>query len=157
MEPKREDKRKKKRKKQRQAMFAKAIPVVVAIVLIIVIGGIFYGETLIESVYYTSERADLNQYFELVESNDVAMVVQDDHVTEKAKLINGKCYFDLETVEKYFTQRFYINTEEGIVLYTTEKDIYKTLIGEEYSYYTVGGAETALSCPAAVILDEQVY
>ncbi len=157
MEPKREDKRKKKRKKQRQAMFAKAIPVVVAIVLIIVIGGIFYGETLIESVYYTSERADLNQYFELVESNDVAMVVQDAHVTEKAKLINGNCYFDLETVEKYFTQRFYINTEEGIVLYTTEKDIYKTLIGEEYSYYTVGGAETALSCPAAVILDEQVY
>ena len=137
MEPKREDKRKKKRKKQRQAMLAKAIPVVIAIVLIIALVTIFYGETLIENVYYTSERKDLYQYFELVESDDVAIMLQDAHIEEKAKLIDGNCYFDMATVEKYFTDRFYINKEEGIVLYTTEKDIYKTSIGKEDSYYSV--------------------
>lgn len=105
MEPKREDKRKKKRKKQRQAMLAKAIPVVIAIVLIIALVGIFYGETLIESVYYTSEREDLYQYFGLVESDDVAMIMQDAHIDEKAKLVDGNCYFDMATVEKYFTDR----------------------------------------------------
>lgn len=157
MEPKREDKRKKKRKKQRQAMLAKAIPVVIAIVLIIALVGIFYGETLIESVYYTSEREDLYQYFELVESDDVAMIMQDAHIEEKAKLVDGNCYFDIATVEKYFTDRFYINKEEGIVLYTTEKDIYKTYIGEEYSSYTVAGAENALSCPAALLIGEELY
>lgn len=157
MEPKREDKRKKKRKKQRQAMLAKAIPVVIAIVLIIALVGIFYGETLIESVYYTSEREDLYQYFELVESDDVAMIMQDAHIDEKAKLVDGNCYFDMATVEKYFTDRFYINKEEGIVLYTTEKDIYKTYIGEEYSSYTVAGAENALSCPAALLIGEELY
>lgn len=157
MEPKREDKRKKKRKKQRQAMLAKAIPVVIAIVLIIALVGIFYGETLIESVYYTSEREDLYQYFELVESDDVAMIMQDAHIEEKAKLVDGNCYFDMATVEKYFTDRFYINKEEGIVLYTTEKDIYKTYIGEEYSSYTVAGAENALACPAALMIGEEVY
>ena len=157
MEPKREDKRKKKRKKQRQAMLAKAIPVVIAIVLIIALVGIFYGETLIESVYYTSEREDLYQYFELVESDDVAMIMQDAHIEEKAKLVDGNCYFDMATVEKYFTDRFYINKEEGIVLYTTEKDIYKTYIGEEYSSYTVAGAENTLACPAALLIGEEVY
>lgn len=157
MEPKREDKRKKKRKKQRQAMIARAIPVVIAIVLIIALVGIFYGETLIESVYYTSEREDLYQYFELVESDDVAIMLQDAHIEEKAKLVDGNCYFDMETVEKYFTDRFYINREEGIVLYTTEKDIYKTLIGEEYSYYMLSGVENALSCPAAIVMDEEIY
>lgn len=157
MEPKREDKRKKKRKKQRQAMLAKAIPVVIAIVLIIALVGIFYGETLIESVYYTSEREDLYQYFGLVESDDVAMIMQDAHIDEKAKLVDGNCYFDMATVEKYFTDRFYINKEEGIVLYTTEKDIYKTYIGEEYSSYTVAGAENALSCPAALLIGEELY
>lgn len=157
MEPKREDKRKKKRKKQRQAMLAKAIPVVIAIVLIIALVGIFYGETLIESVYYTSEREDLYQYFELVESDDVAMIMQDAHIEEKAKLVDGNCYFDMATVEKYFTDRFYINKEEGIVLYTTQKDIYKTYIGEEYSSYTVAGAENALSCPAALMIGEELY
>ena len=100
MEPKREDKRKKKRKKQRQAMLAKAIPVVIAIVLIIALVGIFYGETLIESVYYTSEREDLYQYFGLVESDDVAMIMQDAHIDEKAKLVDGNCYFDMATVDK---------------------------------------------------------
>ncbi len=157
MEPKREDKRKKKRKKQRQAMLAKAIPVVIAIVLIIALVGIFYGETLIESVYYTSEREDLYQYFGLVESDDVAMIMQDAHIDEKAKLVDGNCYFDMATVEKYFTDRFYINKEEGIVLYTTEKDIYKTYIGEDYSSYTVAGAENALSCPAALMIGEELY
>lgn len=157
MEPKREDKRKKKRKKQRQAMLAKAIPVVIAIVLIIAIVGIFYADDLIESVYYTSERADLYQYFELVESDDVAMMVQDAHVDEKAKVVDGNCYFNMETVEKYFTDRFYINIEEGIVLYTTEKDIYKTYIGSEYSSYSLSGVENALSHPAAVIINEEVY
>lgn len=157
MEPKSEDKRKRRKKKQRQAMLAKAIPVVIAIVLIIAIVGIFYGETLIESVYYTSERADLYQYFELVESDDVAIMMQDAHVDDKAKLVDGNCYFNMETVEKYFTDRFYINMEEGIVLYTTEKDIYKTYIGEEYSSYTISGAENSLSHPAAVLIDDEVY
>lgn len=157
MEPKREDKRKKKRKKQRQAMLAKAIPVVIAIVLIIALVGIFYGETLIESVYYTSEREDLYQYFELVESDDVAIMLQDAHIDEKAKLVDGNCYFDMATVEKYFTDRFYINRDEGIILYTTEKDIYKTFIGEEYSYYTISGAENPLSAPAAILVDEEIY
>lgn len=157
MEPKREDKRKKKRKKQRQAMLAKAIPVVIAIVLIIAIVGIFYADDLIESVYYTSERADLYQYFELVESDDIAMMVQDAHVDEKAKVVDGNCYFNMETIEKYFTDRFYINIEEGIVLYTTEKDIYKTYIGSEYSSYSLSGVENTLSHPAAVIIGEEVY
>ena len=157
MESKSADKRKRKRKKQRQAMLAKAIPVVIAIVLIIAIVGIFYGETLIESVYYTSERVDLYQYFELVESDDVAMMMQDAHVDEKAKLVDGNCYFDMATVEKYFTDRFYVNYEEGIVLYTTEKEIYKTYIGEEFASYIVGGAENALSCPAAIMIGEELY
>ena len=100
MEPKREDKRKKKRKKQRQAMLAKAIPVVIAIVLIIALVGIFYGETLIESVYYTSEREDLYQYFGLVESDDVAMIMQDAHIDEKAKLVDGNCYFDKPVIDR---------------------------------------------------------
>lgn len=157
MEPKREVKRKKKKQKQMKAMLAKAIPVVVAIVLIIAIVGIFYGNTIIDSVYYTSERVDLNQHYGLVKSDDVAIILQDVGVDEKAKLVDGNCYFDMETVNCYFTNRFYVNTEEGIVLYTTEKDIYRTQIGQDYSFYVVSGEEKPLSHPAAVLIDEEVY
>lgn len=157
MEPRREDKRKRRKKKKRQAMLAKALPVFIAIVLIILIVGVFYGETLIESVYYTSERVDLNQHFEIVEQDDVAMLWNDVKVDEKAKLIDGICYFDLETVSKYFTDRFYVNTEEGIVLYTTATDIYKTYIGDDFSSYYISEAENMLSHPAALMQDEMVY
>lgn len=157
MEPKREDKRKRRKKKKRQAMLAKALPVVVAIVLIILIVGIFYGETLIESVYYTSERVDLNQHFDIVEQDDVAVLWNDVKVDEKAKLIDGVCYFDMETVAKYFTDRFYVNAEEGIVLYTTATDIYKTYIGDDFSSYYISDAENMLSYPAAITQGEAVY
>lgn len=157
MEPRREDKRKRRKKKKRQAMLAKALPVFIAIALIILIVGVFYGETLIESVYYTSERVDLNQHFEIVEQDDVAMLWNDVKVDEKAKLIDGICYFDLETVSKYFTDRFYVNTEEGIVLYTTATDIYKTYIGDDFSSYYISEAENMLSHPAALMQDEMVY
>ncbi len=157
MEPNREDKRKKRKKKKRQAMLAKALPVIVAIVLIILIVGIFYGETLIESVYYTSERVDLNQHFEVVNQDDVAILWNDVRVDEKAKLVNDICYFDMETVSKYFTDRFYVNTDEGIVLFTTATDVYKTYIGDEYSSYYISETENALSYPAAIMKDETVY
>ena len=157
MEPNREDKRKKKKKKKRQAMLAKAIPVVIAMVLIIAIVVLFYGETLIEKVYYSAERRDLYQYFELVESDDVAIIMQDAHVEEKAKYIDGNCYFDMDVVSRYFTNRFYVNREEGIVLYTTDKEIYKTNIGAEYSSYSVDGVENSLDAPAVVLVDEELY
>ena len=48
------------------------------------------------------------------EADEVAMVVQDSIVDEKAKLVDGMSYFTLSTVEKYFTDRFYANSVEPV-------------------------------------------
>ena len=39
------------------------IPIVVAVVLIIIIGGVSIGVRLFEKYSYSRERADLNEYF----------------------------------------------------------------------------------------------
>lgn len=49
-------------------MKKKIIPVLIAIVLIIVIGGVSFGIKFTERYSYTKERADLNAYFGMGES-----------------------------------------------------------------------------------------
>ncbi len=160
MEPTREEKsrkRKKRKIKKMKATIAKLIPVVVAVVLIIAIGGIYYGRTLIENVYYSSERKDLNEYYELFDANDVAVFIQNSYIPEKAKYINGECYFDMETVSAYFNNRFYVNMEEAVVMYTTQTDIYEAGIGEEVSSYTVSGQEIMLAHAPAVLYKDVLH
>ena len=43
-------------------MKKKIIPIVIAIVLIIIIGGVTFGSRILEKYSYSKERADLNAY-----------------------------------------------------------------------------------------------
>lgn len=160
MEPTREEKSRKRRKKKRMKMkatIAKLIPVLVAVVLIIAIGGIYYGRTLIENVYYSSERKDLKQYYELYDANDVAVFIQNSYIPEKVKYLNGECYFSMEMISRYFHNRFYVNAEEAVIMYTTQTDIYEADIGEEVRSYSVGGEEVTLSHAPALMYSEEVH
>ncbi|MFR2512975.1 MAG: hypothetical protein ACLS9K_14565 [Lachnospira eligens] len=74
--------------------YEKLIPVLLAIVLIVVIAAIAFGGSLIDRFSY-SRRADLNSYYGLEAQDDIAILLQDEIVEEKAKLIDGVCYFDL--------------------------------------------------------------
>lgn len=60
----------------------------------------------------------------------MAIVLQDEIVDDMAKFIHGTCYFTLSTVEKYFTDRFYVNTDEQVLLFTTDTDVIRVNIGE---------------------------
>jgi uncharacterized membrane protein len=74
------------------------IPVIIAIALIIaVVYFVFYPEYQ-ERYAYSEEHADLMSYFRLSNETEVAMILQDAMVPEKARIWDGACYFDLETV-----------------------------------------------------------
>lgn len=104
------------------------IPVLVAVILIIIIGGVTLGGVLIEKYSYSDERADLDAYFG-VQGNQLAIVLQDELVEEKALLQNGICYFSLDTVQKYFNEGFYVDWNEGLLLYTTSVEIISVPVG----------------------------
>lgn len=109
-------------------MKKRIIPVLVAIVLIMIIGGAAVGSMLIEKYSYSKERADLDEYFG-VSGDQLAIVLQDEIVDEKAILRNGTCYFDIDTVQKYFNEGFYVDYEEGLLIYTTATEIISVPIG----------------------------
>ena len=83
--------------------------------------------------------------------------MQDEIVEEKAKLMDGVCYFDLATVEKYFTDRFYVNAEEKILLFTTADDVIRVEIGDGSNVIYVSDAGNSIDYKAAVYEGETLY
>lgn len=136
-------------------MKKKILPIVIAIVLIIVIAGISFGKVFLEKYSYTKERADLNSYFNMSGESDVAIVLQDELIEERARLFDGVYYLDLGTVHKYFNDRFYEDKGEGLLLYTVPDDMIRTVIGS--SEVTAGGGTETLSYVPARYEGETLY
>ncbi len=114
---------------ERYIMKRKILPVIVALLLIAVIGGVWLGGRLYDRYSYSRERADLDAYFQ-VSGEQAAIILQDEMVEEKAIVRDGICYFDLATVHKYFNEIFYADRSENLLLYTTAVETYRSGIGE---------------------------
>lgn len=125
----------------------KVIPVLIAIVLIIVIGVASFGTKIIDKYSYSKERADLNSYFSMSGESDVAIVLQDEIIEERARIYDGVYYLDLATVHKYFNDRFYEDKGEGLLLYTLPEETVRTVIGSE-EITDAAGSQAAGYVPA---------
>lgn len=123
-------------------MKKKLIPVITAIVLIVVVIAVTVGVKIMDRYSYSKERADLNEYFSLNSEDEVAVILQNERVEEKARLLDGVYYFDLPTVHKYFNDRFYEDKNEQLLLYTLPEDTVRTTVGTS-SYLTADGASEA--------------
>ena len=117
----------------------KMIPVLIAIVLILVIAGVGFGAKLIEKYSYSDERADLQEYFGIMGEDDVPIILQDEQIEAHARIWDGICYFDLDTVYTYFNDRVYEDKEEDLLIYTMPDMIIRTEIGS--SIYLTGNGE----------------
>lgn len=110
-------------------MKKKVIPILIAIALIIIIGGVSFGSRIIQKFSYSKERADLNAYYQISDPEDAAIVLQNEIVEERARVIDGIWYLDLDTVHKYLNDRFYMDRNEDLLLYTLPEDIVRVVIG----------------------------
>lgn len=138
-------------------MKKKIIPVLLAIVLIVVIAAIAFGGKLLQRFTYSKEKADLNEYYGLETQDDIAIVLQNEIIPEKAKLIDGVCYFDLPTVVKYFTDRFYVNSQEQVLLYTTATDVLKVNIGDASNVIYISEVGNSIDYKAALYEGDVLY
>ncbi len=98
-------------------MKRKLISIIVPIVLILIVGAIAVGSIIIDKYSYSKENADLVEYFQ-ISDGQVAIILQDERIDEKAIIRNDICYFDLETVHKYIDDIFYVDQIENVLLYT---------------------------------------
>lgn len=126
----------------------KALPVIIALVLIVVVGAIAFGGKLIDKYSYSKELADLDEYYGVTDGavgggdGSLAIVLQDEMVEEQAVLKEGVVYFDLDTVHAYFNEIFYADTGEQKLLFTSANDTSTALFGETSYQDSEGGHQT---------------
>lgn len=132
-------------------------PVLLAVVLIILVIAAAVGSKILNKYSYSKVRADLNEYFNLQQEDEIAIVLQDNHIEEKAKLRGDVCYFDLPTVEAYFTDRFYVNPIEQVLQFTTDTDVITVHIGEQSNVMYVSDMGEELPYQAAFYEGDTLY
>ncbi len=120
-------------------MKKKVIPAIIIIALIFVMGGIFALQMLGEHYGYSDERADLNDYFNISGDTEVAIILGDEMIEEKASLIDGTYYLDFDSVQNYLNERFYYGQADNILVYTTATRIITSDIGSTSWYDSEGG------------------
>ena len=106
------------------------IPVVVAVLLIVLIGGIYFGGKIWDKYSYGKELADLDEYYG-VTGDRLAIILQDEMVAEQAVVRENAVYFDLDTVHKYLNEGFYADLAEQKLLYTTAVETVTAVFGEK--------------------------
>ena len=120
----------------------KVLPVIVAILLILVIGGCALGKVLLDKYSYSKEEADWNEFYQVSENDRSAIILQNEMVEEQALIKDGVCYFDLATVHKYLNEVFYADMTENLLLYATPTEVIRTTFGET-AYTTTEGTQEA--------------
>ncbi len=120
-------------------MKKKVIPAIIIIALIFVMGGIFAFQMLSEHYGYSDERADLNDYFNISADTEVAIILGDEMIEEKASLIDGTYYLDFDSVQTYLNERFYYGQADNTLVYTTATRIITSDIGSTSWYDSEGG------------------
>lgn len=118
----------------------KMIPALIAILLILVIAGGVIGKKVYDKYSYSTERADLAEYFG-ASGEYSAIILGNEKVEEQALVRGGVCYFDIDTVHAYLTETFYEDDAEELLLYTTPTQTIRTSFGAS-SYTTSAGEQT---------------
>lgn len=113
-------------------MKKKAVPVLIAIALIIIIGAIAVVPQIIEKYSYSKEKADLNEYFG-VSGETAALYLADTKLEETGIVRDGTVYFPLDIVEEYMVDRFYYNEEEEALMFTLPDKIHTVYLGSDPS------------------------
>ena len=132
----------------------KIIPVLIAVVLILIIGAGTVAGMLYEKYSYSDERVDLNTYFQ-VQGEEKIIFLQDEKLSEKAVMKDGRCYLTMDMVTTYFNEVFYVDWNEQQLLYTTPTEVIRVGFGS--SIMTVDGAETDLGYEIVYAENDVLY
>ena len=135
-------------------MKKRLITIAVALVLILVIGGIAVGRPLYHKYSYSKELADWNEFYQ-VSGEESAIILQNEMVEEKALIRDQVCYFDLDTIHKYMNEIFYVDPEENLLLYTDAVGTTRVNLGE--SVYTGASGAEDMGCTIAFCENDKVY
>lgn len=108
-----------------------AVVGVLCLILLITLGG-----KLFQKYSPSKEHLDLSEYYGIESDSQVAITLNNEVSTQFAILIDDHVYLDYAFVHDIINERFYWDTNENILLYTTSDNIISA--NAESSSYLVG-------------------
>jgi spore germination protein YaaH len=126
----------------------------IAIILILILVGVAVVKFLTPS----KEKMSLTEYYEVGES-EVLVILQNEVYEKKGQLLNGAVYIDYDTVLTYFNHRFYWDSNEKILTYTTPDEIIQSVAGSKKYTVTKSMIKTDMETelPMVEVVSGQVY
>lgn len=117
------------------------IPFLAAAVLIIVVILFMLLGKLIEKYTPTKERQELTDYYAMTSEDEVALILDNEVLSAHGKLIDGTVYLDFNTVHDLLNNRFFWDSNENKLLYTTATDLISA-DAESSTYYVTKDAKS---------------
>jgi spore germination protein YaaH len=88
------------------------------IIIIFLVAIVSLGTFVIIHFSPTKEKANLNNYFNVSNKNEIAITANNQVLKTKGKLFDGKIYIPIDTIVSDINNRFYYDETEQILLYT---------------------------------------
>lgn len=139
-----------KAKRRRRQRMRRLVPIFAAVGLIILITAIMVVSFLVKKYSPSKEVVDYEDYYSITSEDEVAILMGDELLETKAKLIDGEVYVDTEFLYDSLNSRFYWDSQENILLYALPTELVTAEAGSKE--YTVGKDKQSASC-APVRLD----
>ncbi len=131
------------------------LPVLIAVLIILIIGGSLVGMKLYEKYSYSKERMDLAEYFGVADAETAALVVADEVVEPQAVIRDGAYYLPLDFVQQNMNDKFYYDRYENLLLYTTPTELYEIPLNS--TSYTIAGEAQEAQKVVWILQDEVPY
>ena len=132
-----------KNKKHKKKSPVKRILLAFFLLIIIAVGAF-------AALYWTKygpgeEKADINEYYGIENETQLAIILDNEVLEEKGRMIDGIPYVNYTTLRDHINSRFYLDIHENALLYTLPDEVVKVTLatkeartqegaqGEEYS------------------------
>jgi spore germination protein YaaH len=127
----------------------------VGVVVIIIIA---LSVSIVKTLTPSKEVMPLAQYYPMEES-EVMVLLQNEIYEKKGLLIDGEIYLDYETILTKFNHRFYWDSNENVLTYTTPDEILQTEADSNKYSVTKSVVKTSASedYPIVKVFADKVY
>lgn len=129
--------------------------VMVVILLMLLIGVIGLAVHIIQKYTPTKDRMDPMAYYGITDAQELPLIFGTEVLEKGGRLADGTAYVPFEAVSGYLNKRFYWDSNENILIYTTPTE--KMIITPEANSYMVGEESRAAEGIICKVIDGMPY
>lgn len=145
----------KKRRRRRSKARRQMVPVLAAVLLIIIVMIAVFISYLYKKYSPSDERMDWKEYYGVSAEDEVAILFQDELTDIKGKLIDGEVYVNTDTLYDNLNSRFYWDSQENLLLYTTPTEVITAQVGSRD--YTISKSKQTLDYAPVKVDGDTAY